>query len=986
MKIKSIILGVIAAAMALVSCNKEEDLLGAATLKVEKPSVEIPQEGGSVSFTIKATRDWTATISPEDCGFELSQTSGKASVDPRAITVTAPANTERRISATITFKVSETLTAKVKVTQQGAKGDMYSVAEIRDFEIGDVFPEAKIRVILLSDYSLGNIAQKNLYVQDETGGIQIRLSGAHEFAKGDQLLIDLEGAELSQYGQLLQIEVENEKVTKESSGNTFTALEATVEDFLKNEYEGRYISLPAVQVVEAHLDMNYVMDNKSTEVRLENEKGIFYIYTYNYAGAEAPSVFTTTKVPQGSGTIKGIASRYNNKFQLVLTSLDDVAGMTEERFEPTATVTVSKDIIYPNQDAGSVKLTLIANCAWTAVTRTVAVEDDETSEPQEAEWITLSKNSGDGNDEITVEYDAYDGESERRAEVVFTTPTGVEAILTVVQKVNEEKTIEELLAITTGDNSVYYRTTGKIVGWYTTSSVNLERAKQIGQFYIADADGNKILVYGCRASMDSDGEDFDTLGLEVGDDVTLDGPISIYKNTPQFAGAYVTDYTKVTDVVTSVSGALAAADYSKLNLTGTVLAKNDGGRIISDGTANMYVYMDKVEGAEVGDNVSVKGIRDTYYGLPRLICPDITTNSTGGAVNHTTLYDLSAADDFASHYDSWSAITYVKIAGTAEWSADDERLYVTVGEKKAGIYYGLEDYSAFDGKDVTLYGYSVGVNDNSKGYEEYAYMQVMLVSIEASPFVMASDLTVSAGTISVSIPVSANVAWTVTKDDASDWVTSFTESGENNGAVTVDFSENMSTSARVAIFTISAQGAQSATVVLTQSPRPAADSWILVENIAELTSGTYVIAFTYDGMDGYYAMNNGKISSKPGVTQIAVSDGAISGAVADVNKFVFTGSNTDGFTIMAGSNYLDSTDSTTGVKIGTISGESPTWCVTDTEQRGFVLGRKNTNISRYVALYKGSSGAMDIRYYNYTTASSYKCNMKLFKFIQGAGQ
>ncbi|MBR2155647.1 MAG: BACON domain-containing protein, partial [Clostridia bacterium] len=243
MKVRTLILGLMLS--VFLSACQEEEILGPASLKSIVEKVELSVDGDTQTFSIKATRDWTATVSPQDSGFEIYPLSGKGSNNPQTITVKAEGNTGRIRSAVLTFTAAGVNPLTIRISQEGKLGDIYPVSEIRKLGAGAALPSAKLRVQLLSDLSLGNVAQKNLYVQDNTGGIQIRLASYHEFAQGDSLLIDLEGSQLSHFNGLLQIPVDNDKVTCFYTGKPVVAKPVSVKDFMDSKYEGQYISLNA---------------------------------------------------------------------------------------------------------------------------------------------------------------------------------------------------------------------------------------------------------------------------------------------------------------------------------------------------------------------------------------------------------------------------------------------------------------------------------------------------------------------------------------------------------------------------------------------------------------------------------------------------------------------------------------------------------------------------------------------------------------------
>ena len=148
-------------ASAMTSCGEEEEVLGPASLKAEVSEVRLAAEGETKTFELKATRDWTAEIIGTDvAGIEVSPLSGKASNDPVTITVKAAKNEGKNRTATIKFTASATLTAIVTITQEGAQGNLKSIADVLALSSGI---EAETEGVVVGTYNKGFV------IMDETG-------------------------------------------------------------------------------------------------------------------------------------------------------------------------------------------------------------------------------------------------------------------------------------------------------------------------------------------------------------------------------------------------------------------------------------------------------------------------------------------------------------------------------------------------------------------------------------------------------------------------------------------------------------------------------------------------------------------------------------------------------------------------------------------------------------------------------------------------
>lgn len=133
------------------------------------------------------------------------------------------------------------------------------------------------------------------------------------------------------------------------------------------------------------------------------------------------------------------------------------------------------------------------------------------------------------------------------------------------------------------------------------------------------------------------------------------------------------------------------------------------------------------------------------------------------------------------------------------------------------------------GDTITLKG-KYNVYNNSAQIKNATY-----ISHVSAPFISAEPLTVEATATAATIAVKANVAWKVTCDAA--WVTSFTQSGENNGSLEVVLEANTTAENRAATFTLTSDNVES-TVILTQAAAGATDTKGTYTSEAFMTGGS----------------------------------------------------------------------------------------------------------------------------------------------------
>lgn len=89
--------------------------------------------------------------------------------------------------------------------EDGGSGDPEQVglAELRTLFGGgaSVAPSDRfVRGIVISDKNAGNTTGRNLFLQDESGGIVLRFNESHPFSLGEEIEVDVSGEELKYEG------------------------------------------------------------------------------------------------------------------------------------------------------------------------------------------------------------------------------------------------------------------------------------------------------------------------------------------------------------------------------------------------------------------------------------------------------------------------------------------------------------------------------------------------------------------------------------------------------------------------------------------------------------------------------------------------------------------------------------------------------------------------------------------------------------------
>jgi hypothetical protein len=178
--------------------------------------------------------------------------------------------------------------------------------------IGD---ELKISGVVISDKNYNNIHQNNAIVQDPTGGIVLRFSGAHSLEPGDKVEAIVSGMELSDYNGLLQINNLATNAVIKSGVETIEPRLTTIDEIINN---GEAWESTLVKIQGCNISGGQVYGGN---LNVTDGSGELVLYTRSAA------TFADQAVPSGQVDIISIVSDYNGT-QINLRSGDDVSGGT----------------------------------------------------------------------------------------------------------------------------------------------------------------------------------------------------------------------------------------------------------------------------------------------------------------------------------------------------------------------------------------------------------------------------------------------------------------------------------------------------------------------------------------------------------------------------------------------------------------------------------------------------------------------------------
>ncbi|HMQ07397.1 MAG TPA: DUF5689 domain-containing protein [Saprospiraceae bacterium] len=175
-----------------------------------------------------------------------------------------------------------------------------------------IAPDGLINGIVVSDVVNANTADRNLHLQDSTGGIAIRLTVAHEIRLNTEITVDVSGLELSRFNGLLQLNnVPMNRVTQLGLKMSPVPKKRTIDQILMevDELESTLVEVSDVTFSGASIFAG--------NVNLTDGTGSIVSFTRNQAS------FANQALPQGKKRIMALVTFFNAP-QLTFRNLNDI--------------------------------------------------------------------------------------------------------------------------------------------------------------------------------------------------------------------------------------------------------------------------------------------------------------------------------------------------------------------------------------------------------------------------------------------------------------------------------------------------------------------------------------------------------------------------------------------------------------------------------------------------------------------------------------
>ncbi|SFK42132.1 Putative binding domain-containing protein, N-terminal [Porphyromonadaceae bacterium KH3CP3RA] len=364
----------------------------------------------------------------------------------------------------------------------------------------------------------------------------------------------------------------------------------------------------------------------------------------------------------------------------LMTSCDDEDAVTLLK-----EIQVSSSYVSIPEGGGSATITVTAQDSWTA--------EKVTTEKDPVEWLTISSTTGSaGETELTFSApSAIDG---RTAEVLLKS-AGKTQRINIIQGLPqiEEATVEDVIA---GPDGKTFLVTG-----VCTAISNTE----YGNWYLTDETGT-LYVYG---TLDAQGNEknFLSWGLEVGDEITVQGPKLTYGSTVELVNVTVININKSLVKVDSVENEVLPIEGGEF--TAYLTCKGQGVSVDIPEDANSWLSISSVESA--GEEVVVKFKATANDGGDR--STTIVFRTTDGEKEYTTettlsqtgaIVDATVAEFLAAAVDD----TQYRLTGVITSIANPTYGNLYLRDFSGETYvYGIEDFQEKDlkvGDIITIVG------------------------------------------------------------------------------------------------------------------------------------------------------------------------------------------------------------------------------------------------------------------------------------------
>ena len=226
--------------------------------------------------------------------------------------------------------------------------------------------DTNLYCLVTADEVSGNL-YKNVYVTDGQSGLNVRITASGGLYEGDSIRINLNGAILSEYNGILQLDSVDvsKSVVKLKTGIVVSPVDVTMAQVLTDpSLESRLVRISNVEF--SYMDAGNTFADATNQLSknitlLECSGSSIIMRTSGYSN------FAGSTVPAGNGTVTAILGRYNADLQLYLRRTSDIV-LPNPSCQPT--VYASKNFEDQNVTSGGWSVQLVnGSVSWTTNTQ-----------------------------------------------------------------------------------------------------------------------------------------------------------------------------------------------------------------------------------------------------------------------------------------------------------------------------------------------------------------------------------------------------------------------------------------------------------------------------------------------------------------------------------------------------------------------------------------------------------------------------------------
>jgi hypothetical protein len=203
-------------------------------------------------------------------------------------------------------------------------GQVLTVAQLRGLFQGNPVRfggDSSVYAVVTADEQNGNL-YRNIFVQDHTGAIQLRLQNPGGLYQGDSIRIYLPGTVLSSFSGMLQldsVDVDN-NVVKQATQVPKAPTVVTIPQ-ITPAMQGMLIQLDSVEFIESQLGQTYAnaVTQQTQNRNLEDCDGnTIIVRTSGFAD------FAGQVIPSGRGSFVAVVGQFNTDMQLFIRNINEV--------------------------------------------------------------------------------------------------------------------------------------------------------------------------------------------------------------------------------------------------------------------------------------------------------------------------------------------------------------------------------------------------------------------------------------------------------------------------------------------------------------------------------------------------------------------------------------------------------------------------------------------------------------------------------------